>query len=66
VVSSEATIANNITVTAIYQDVAIQADDLGLLQERDGADGVADIEQEQEQQQRHEKPAAAASPLRRR
>ena len=53
-VSSEITIAKKITVTAMYQEVAIQLTTSGLSINGDGADGVADIDQEQQQQQRHE------------
>ena len=53
-VSSDITIAKKITVTAMYQEVAIQLATSGLSISGCGADGVADIEQEQQQQQRHE------------
>ena len=46
--------AKKITVTAMYQEVAIQLATPVAVQHGDGADGVADIEQEQQQQQRHE------------
>ena len=53
-VSSEMTIAKKMTVTAMYQEVAIQFGDIGPVHHRDRADAVAEIEQEQQQQQRHE------------
>ncbi len=53
-VSSDTTMAKNITVTAMYQDVAIQLATSDWSMKGNGADGVADIEQDQQQQQRHE------------
>ena len=53
-VSSEMTIAKKMTVTAMYQEVAIQFGTLGRSMTATAADAVADLEQEQEQQQRHE------------
>ena len=53
-VSSEITIAKNMTVTAMYHDVAIQFGTSGLSNSVNGADAVADIDQEEQQQQRHE------------
>ena len=40
-VSSETTIAKKITVTAMYQEVAIQLRDLGLVEQRDRADACS-------------------------
>ena len=53
-VSSEMTIAKKMTVTAMYQEVAIQFGTLGRSITATAADAVADVNQEQEQQQRHE------------
>ena len=53
-VSSEITIAKKITVTAMYQEVAIQLATPGLSSTGMAPMRVADIEQEQQQQQRHE------------
>ena len=53
-VSSDTTIAKNITVTAMYQEVAIQLATSDLSRKGMAPMRVADIEQEQQQQQRHE------------
>ena len=53
-VSSEMTIAKKMTVTAMYQEVAIQFGTFGPVHHGDRTDAVADIDQEQQQQQRHE------------
>ena len=48
-VSSDSTMAKKITVTAMYQEVAIQLTIVGFVDEGNGADAVADIERDQKQ-----------------
>ena len=50
-VSSASTMAKNITVTAMYQDVAIQLATSELIEKWDGADRISDIDQNQQRQQ---------------